>query len=406
MQSPLAGWYQDPTGIPQLRYYDQVWTAHVCPLPSPKSSVSVARGIEPSIPLPSKYQAARTKLPRWLPLPALIASPLILLYLVVCSIREPFALVFALLPLLVVGLPLYLIDRLTPRPAYTRVAAFLFGATASITAAIILESPTAIFVRSQFVTVFVAGPVEELAIFAGLWWIVHRLDVTTALESIIIVGWCALGFAVIEDVEYFALSPHHLLTAVVIARGLITPFGHPLFSSCSAVGYALYRRRRKVHYLVLGLVVAAVLHTSWDTVAVWISENVKHTSSTTIDVVVFVYAIGFFAIFVTWVTLILVAHHREYRAQCLRFPAITSYVGLPPGWVNILATPRLLRHYRAGLPKHARPGFDDIVSTLSSMSHRPPLDPMQTVLAAIARWQYHSWLAAYTAPAPLLLSLR
>jgi RsiW-degrading membrane proteinase PrsW (M82 family) len=322
------------------------------------------------------------------------------IYIILVGIKHPAAPLFALLPLVTVGVPLLLIDRYTPRPLNSRLLMLVWGATISIVSAVLLEWPLRLITHSGIALSFFAGPIEELAIFSGLWWLARRVDITTPLEAVMMISWCALGFAAVEDVGYFALAPHSHLAAVIIVRGIATPFGHPLFSSLSGVGYALYRRRHQIRWLVGGLAAAAILHTSWDAIDFWIADNAKHSSKVELGVVALVYFTVFFGIFVTWVVRILITRRRESREQCFRLPYVSTYAGLPAFWAAILASYKALRHYRASLAPKARPGFDKVLQTLTSMVHRDPLDPLQPQLASEALHQYHAWAGLWNGGAP------
>jgi RsiW-degrading membrane proteinase PrsW (M82 family) len=322
------------------------------------------------------------------------------LYVILAGIKRPVAPLFALLPLITVGVPLLLIDRFTPRPLKPRLSMFLWGATISITAAVLLEWPLSLVIHSGIALSFFAGPIEELAIFSGLWWLARRLDITTPLEAVMMISWCALGFAAVEDVGYFTKVPHHLLVATIIVRGIVTPFGHPLFSSLSGVGYALYRRRHQLRWLVGGIAGAAALHTAWDATAFWMADNAKHSSKGELGAIALIFFAVFVGIFITWAVRILIARRRESRAQCFRLPYVAVYAGLPAFWATILASYKALRHYRASLAAVARPGFDDVLQTLTSMIHRDPLDPLQTQLASEALLQYHAWADLWAGGAP------
>ena len=400
--SGAPGWYQDPldaTDPTHLRYWDgTTWTANTAvaqlpPTMSPALPAPATPIANESLALPAPHKANR-RLPKWLPLPVAIVVPFTIAYLIFCTVKTPLSPLLALAPLVFVGLPLYLVDRLAPHPIYARLSMLLWGATVSLIAALVLEAPAALITHSNMVVVFVAGPVEELAIFSGLWWLCHRRDVTTVLDSVLLVSWCALGFAIIEDAGYFASAPHHQLVAVFIGRTIITPFGHPLFSSLSAVGYVMYRRRHQIRWLLGGLAAAAALHTTWDATLVWVAENEKHHPSAA-AIATWIFLIAFAGIFATWVILVFIARAREHRRQVFRLPHLVRYIGLPDDWTDVLATLPAMRAYRSTLTRPARAGFDDIISTMTSMSHRAPDDPLQIVLAQTARDKYRAWTERY-----------
>lgn len=94
--------------------------------------------------------------------------------------------------------------------------------------------------------VAVAPFVEETMKGLGVLLAVRRRELEGAMDGIVIAGWVALGFAVVEDMIFFGLGAEEgeLLQSFLL-RGLITPFAHPMvtFWTGLALGIAVYRRR-------------------------------------------------------------------------------------------------------------------------------------------------------------------
>jgi hypothetical protein len=110
--------------------------------------------------------------------------------------------------------------------------------------------------------VAVAPLVEETMKGLGVVWAVRRGEVDGAMDGILVAGWVGLGFAVVEDMLYFAGTDQEgELLQEFLLRAVLSPFAHPMltFWTGLAVGIAVYRRRRLV-WAWWGFVVAVAGH--------------------------------------------------------------------------------------------------------------------------------------------------
>jgi RsiW-degrading membrane proteinase PrsW (M82 family) len=91
-------------------------------------------------------------------------------------------------------------------------------------------------------------------------------------DAIVYAGVCALGFAFVENINYYMSSldsPDDLFHTVLL-RGVIAPLGHPLFTSMTALGVAYaasHRGAGRVFAVVGGWICAVLLHSLWNTSA-------------------------------------------------------------------------------------------------------------------------------------------
>ena len=61
-------------------------------------------------------------------------------------------------------------------------------------------------------------------------------------DGIIYATFCALGFAAVENISYYARSEaHNALAATFFVRGILAPWGHPLYTSMTGIGFGLSR---------------------------------------------------------------------------------------------------------------------------------------------------------------------
>lgn len=126
--------------------------------------------------------------------------------------------------------------------------------------------------------VFVAPFVEESmkATILFLLAILMRYRFVSRLSGITLAGLSAAAFAFVENILYYgrayraaaqttgAADPEDLMRQLFLLRGVLTFFGHPLFTSMTGIGLAIAIRARSKTVRVLapvaGFAVAALLH--------------------------------------------------------------------------------------------------------------------------------------------------
>ncbi len=126
--------------------------------------------------------------------------------------------------------------------------------------------------------IFVAPFVEEAAKATVLFWvaILVRYRIVSKISAIVMAGLSAAGFAFTENIIYYARAIVYSAQTIdagdadaavrelVWLRGVVTCFGHPLFTMMTGIGLAVaLRTRSKVVRVLAPLVgygVAALLH--------------------------------------------------------------------------------------------------------------------------------------------------
>ncbi|GAA1392522.1 PrsW family intramembrane metalloprotease [Luteococcus peritonei] len=130
--------------------------------------------------------------------------------------------------------------------------------------------------------VFVAPFVEEASkgTFVFLLAILMRYRIVSALQAVSLSGLCAIGFAFTENIVYYARGyiygsvtagagdVEEAVQQLVLLRGVITSYGHPLFTMFIGLGMVLGLRTRSKLVRVLapltGFVVAAFGHMAFN----------------------------------------------------------------------------------------------------------------------------------------------
>jgi RsiW-degrading membrane proteinase PrsW (M82 family) len=185
-------------------------------------------------------------------------------------------LLFATLPVPLYALLIIWIDRYESEPLHLLGIAFLWGATVAAFSAGIVNSLSILVVNEAFGATVSAPIVEEsmkaLALFALYFWKKDEFD--DVIDGIVYAGMIALGFAMTENIRYYglgALEGH--LGGLFILRGIVSPFSHPLFTSMTGIGLGLARQsnNRLVKFCapLLGLLVAMLMHATWNSSAVF-----------------------------------------------------------------------------------------------------------------------------------------
>ncbi|MGG5259377.1 PrsW family intramembrane metalloprotease [Phycicoccus avicenniae] len=294
------------------------------------------------------------------------------------------ALAVALVPLFIV-IPSFLwLDRFESEPTRYLVVAFLWGAlVAALLAAVfntsaivVLQSATDPDAALATTAVLVAPVVEEAlkGLLVLLVWLFLRREFDGVTDGMVYAGVCAAGFAFTENIQYLAQAYSdgggEALTATFVARCLLSPFAHPMFTLLTGVGIGVAATSRgwlpKVLAPVAGYLLAVLAHALWNLAAVSGGTGLV-TVYVLVEVPVFLAYVGF----VVW------ARSREGRliGQFLRPYVDAGW--LSRGEVTMLASMSHRREARVWARTNAGAGglaamraFQDTASELALLRRR------------------------------------
>ncbi|WP_411700144.1 PrsW family intramembrane metalloprotease [Conyzicola sp.] len=244
----------------------------------------------------------------------------------------------ALVPLAIVLLGVHWIDRWEPEPRGILVFAFLWGAAASVAVALIVGAQLNAILAAiggsagarDFLASVVEAPlVEEGAKGLGLllifWFARKHFD--GPIDGLVYAAWVAGGFAFTENILYFGVQ---LLTAgnvdgglveIFIARGIMSPFAHVMFTACTGIALGFAARRTSavgaVGVFLLGLIPAVLLHAFWNGSLYFVSDFYGY------------YAIVQFPLFALGVLIVLFLRRQE---ASLTHDRLSEYAAV--GWFN------------------------------------------------------------------------
>ncbi|GAB2461266.1 RsiW-degrading membrane proteinase PrsW (M82 family) [Conyzicola lurida] len=246
--------------------------------------------------------------------------------------------IMALVPLAIVFFGVHWIDRWEPEPRGILVFAFLWGAGASVAVALIvgaqltgvISAITSDVGAGEFLSAVVEAPlVEEGAKALGLLliFLFARKHFDGPIDGLVYAAWVAGGFAFTENILYFGVQ---LLTVgtldgglaeIFLARGLMSPFAHVMFTACTGIALGFAARRTNavaaVGVLLLGLVPAVLLHAFWNGSLYFVSDFYAY------------YAVVQFPLFAGGVLIVLFLRRQE---AALTHERLSEYAAV--GWFN------------------------------------------------------------------------
>lgn len=179
-----------------------------------------------------------------------------------------------------------IVDRYDPEPWWALAMAFLWGA---ITACgfsgwintINGEIALGLIGKdgAEFVGAVISAPIFEEAtkgIFVLGMLLFLRREFDGVVDGVIYATFVALGFAATENVLYYGRSLQKggltALGVTVVLRGVLAPWGHPLYTAMTGIGVGIARETNstalKLFAPVGGYCVAVGLHALWNGTAV------------------------------------------------------------------------------------------------------------------------------------------
>ena len=294
------------------------------------------------------------------------------------------ALAVAVIPLAIV-IPAFLwLDRFESEPTRYLVVAFLWGAlVAAVLAAVANTSAIAVLAAASdpdaaltTAAVLVAPVVEEALkglLVLLVWWVLGR-EFDGVTDGMVYAGVCAAGFAFTENIHYLAQAYSEgggeSLTATFVARCLLSPFAHPMFTVLTGVGVGVAATSRgwatRILAPVAGYTLAVLTHALWNLAAMTGGSGL-----------VVVYLLVEVPVFLAFVAFVVWARRREGRliGRYLRPYADAGW--LSPDEVAMLSSMPRRREARQWARANAgrrglsaMQGFQDTASELALLRRR------------------------------------
>ncbi|MFI6504306.1 PrsW family intramembrane metalloprotease [Nonomuraea typhae] len=188
------------------------------------------------------------------------------------------AMLLALAPLPVLLAAVLCLDRLEPEPRLHLGFAFAWGAGVAVVLAIVFtlagEAVVAGLgygagVADDVGTVILAPVIEEALKGAALLMLLRRRrEIDGLTDGVIYASMAGLGFAAVENVGYYLGSYDEGgvggVVETFVLRGVISPLGHPVYTSLIGIGVAAAVVHRRYWAIPLGYLGAVALHAMWN----------------------------------------------------------------------------------------------------------------------------------------------
>ena len=294
----------------------------------------------------------------------------------------------ALLPVGPVVAAFLWMDRWEPEPPRVLLVAFLWGACFATLAALILNSSAELATSSVlgdassvFSAVFVAPWVEEFmkgSFLLGLL-IFRRREFDGVLDGIVYAGVVAAGFAFTENILYLgqafasgaATGQSSDVLAVLIMRGVFSPFAHPLFTSMIGIGLGIATNARTVLVRLAapvgGYLLAVFLHACWNASASYADGQA----------LIPVYLLIMLPMFVFVLVVVLYQRRREQRIIAAELPGFAEAGWIAPSEVHLLESLagrrgwlRAVRRRSGSVVAKAVAEYQAAVTELAILRHR------------------------------------
>jgi protease PrsW len=194
------------------------------------------------------------------------------------------------LPMLVVYLWVpWIVDRYDPEPAWALVLTLAWGGIAACGFSALINTGVHVFGNAiggkafgEFMSACISAPLVEeftkgMAVFFMYYFMRREFD--GVVDGVIYATFAALGFAAVENILYYGnaakaeMLQHKegLFIGTFFVRGILAPWGHPLYTSMTGLGFGIARETNKTWLKWLaplgGYCFAAFLHSVWNTAA-------------------------------------------------------------------------------------------------------------------------------------------
>ena len=269
----------------------------------------------------------------------------------------------ALLPVGPVVATFLWIDRWEPEPPRLLLFAFLWGACFAALSALVINSGAALLIDELtgqgdlYGAVVIAPIVEESlkgAFLVGLLIFRYR-EFDGVVDGIVYAGLVAAGFAFTENILYIGrafaedtmVGPSGAVLGVLLVRGVLSPFAHPLFTAMIGIGAGFAARSRsmgvRVVAVAVGYLLAVVLHALWN------------GSATLFGGIAFfgVYAFVMVPVFVAMAGVVVWQRRREQHTVTGQLPLFAQAGWIAPSEVALLSSLAGRRGWQAAVRRRS-----------------------------------------------------
>jgi RsiW-degrading membrane proteinase PrsW (M82 family) len=329
------------------------------------------------VPIPTPERQRRAVLAPVLGLVVLGICGLVVLGIVASSVGTGGVLVGALGALLPVGpvVAAFLwVDRWEPEPPRLLLLAFLWGACIAALSALLINSSAALIAdevlgrgSGDVLGAVAIAPVVEEAVkgvfLVGLL-VFRRREFDGIVDGIVYAGLVAAGFAYTENILYIGraftedamVGQSGGVLAVLLLRGVLSPFAHPLFTAMIGIGAGIAAPSRSIAVRVVavlaGYLLAVTLHALWNGSAALFGG----------EAFLGVYAVVMVPLFLAVIAMVVWQRRREQRIVTDQLPGFAQAGWIAPSEVPLLSSLAGRRGWRAAVRRRSGPAVAKAVA--------------------------------------------
>ncbi len=253
------------------------------------------------------------------------------------------------------------VDRWEPEPPRLLLVAFLWGACVAALYQLLINSSAALaadqllgrgtgdVLAATVIAPFVEEAVKGSFLVGLLVW--RRGEFDGIVDGIVYAGLVAAGFAFTENIVYIGrafaedgmVGQSSGVLAVLLLRGVFSPFAHPLFTAMTGIGAGIAAVRRsgvvRVLAVLAGYLLAVLLHAVWNASAALFGGTAF----------IGVYGFVMVPLFVAMVGVVVWQRRREQKVVADQLPLFARAGWIAPSEVQLLASMAGRRGWRAAV---------------------------------------------------------
>lgn len=231
------------------------------------------------------------------------------------------------------------LDRWEPEPIRLTMMALIWGGSAAVIFSLIVEVAIP---ADKFTTLAVVAPIVEELAKASVFLLIatgdRKLELTSLTDHIFYAGVCALGFAFVENLGYFASAEGaEDLVVMTLVRTGFGVFGHPLYTTATAVGIWAWRNKGGFWKVIVGYVVACLLHGLWNGGPTLAASALGLGTNGQLTAMILIYVVLFVPVFVGTVVMTTRNRRKESEAVRSQLPFMVEAGLLTPAEADMVA---------------------------------------------------------------------
>ncbi|MBF4549564.1 PrsW family intramembrane metalloprotease [Pseudoclavibacter sp. VKM Ac-2888] len=322
----------------------------------------------------------------------IIAVVLFLAYLGSSDVVLLGSVLAALVPLFVVWMVVWLIDRWEPEPRILLIGAVFWGGGIAVGGALLTGLVREVLLPGALPAWW--GPSVEAPVGEEIWkglglvviYAVARRHFNGPTDGLVYGALLGAGFAFTENILYFSSMWQEAgvggFVAQYFIRGIALPLLHPMCVSLTGIGMGIGARRggwgSALGGFALGLIPAMALHALWN-----VGSGLVQQSAGILGLIAF-FALIMVPIFLAWIVTILLLRRKDARIIVERLSEYAAVGWYSQAEIRMLSTMRgrsSARSWARRSGKRADKAMRDFITEstrLASVRHQVVLDPNRT----------------------------